>query len=628
MEKSTAGPTSELRERADSPRSSRYPGSWFVLLAFAVTGLACLASGAFNSMADEIAPIWLPSAVLLAQLMVAPRRQRYRVFAAGMLGNLVAAKLLVGESLGVALSFTSANILQVGIALVFAPHTSTVAELIRPKPLVKFLFGGVLLAPIASGLFATALLGRQLSDSLLTFTNWFVPAALGLTIFTPTAVALWTGEVMHLLRAENRLKTGSLVLLVGLVTIGVFGQKHHFPLLYWAFPPIVLLAFQADLAAVLVGLLLCFAIALWLTMHRFGTLWSYPFSSMQARIFALQLFMVAALGIALPISATQTQRRRLIALLRDGERRYRVLAEHATDIVISMGLDGRLTYVSPRAKTVLGYASDDLLGVYYPELVLPDDRDALATTVKDLTMGMTEASHISRLRRPDGRALWVETHFRSVIDSFSGKPEALTATVRDVTERKMAEQRLADERRELHGLAFRDGLTGLFNRRHFDRQLALQWREEVQAGNPSVVAVMMVDVDAFKSYNDHNGHQSGDDCLRAVAQTIAASARRPTDVVARYGGEEFALILPDTGERGAMQVAERIRQSVENLRIPHVACSTGIVTVSIGVAAQRPRKDDDGRDLVAAADRALYAAKRHGRNQACAAGADAKGRGV
>jgi diguanylate cyclase (GGDEF)-like protein/PAS domain S-box-containing protein len=628
MGKSTAGPTLGLRECADSPRSSRSSDFWFVLLAFAVTAVACLVSGAFKSMADEIAPIWLPSAVLLAQIMVAPTRRRYWVFVAGVLGNF-AGKLLVGESLGVALSFTSANTLQVVIALVFAPRISAVAELVRPKPLVKFLFGGVLLASIASGLLATALLGRQPSGFMLpTFTNWFLSVALGLAVFTPAAVALWTGEVTHLLRAENRLKTCALLLLVGLVTIGVFRLQQHFPVLYLVFPPIVLLAFQADLAGVLVGLLLCFAIALWFTMHCVGALWSYPFSSMQARMFALQLFMVAALSVALPISATQAQRRRLIALLREGERQYRVLAEHATDIVVSMGLDGRLTYVSPRAKTVLGYASDDLLGAYYPELVLPDDRNALATTIKDLTTGMTEASQISQLRRPDGRVLWVESNFRSVIDPFSGKPEALAATVRDITERKMAEQRLADERRELHGLAYRDGLTGLFNRRHFDRQLALQWRQEVKTGNPSVVAVIMVDVDSFKSYNDHYGHQSGDDCLRAVAQTIAASAQPPTDVVARYGGEEFALILPGTGARGAMEVAERIRQGVEKLQVPHVACSTGIVTVSIGVAAQRPRNDDDGSDLVAAADRALYAAKRHGRNQTRAAGANEVARGV
>jgi diguanylate cyclase (GGDEF)-like protein/PAS domain S-box-containing protein len=562
----------------------------------------------------------MANAVLLAQMMVAPPRQRYWVLTGGALGNL-AEDLLFGHSLGAALSYSSAGILEVAIAFAFAPRRiSTVAELIQPKPLVKFLLGGVLLAPFASGLLAAALVGGPLNGPLLpTVINGFVSDALSLAIFTPSAVVFWTGEVASLLHVDNRLKTGALLLLISLVTIGVFGLRHHFPLLYWAFPPIVLLAFQADLAGLLVGLLLFLAIALWFTMHGVGALWAYPFTSMQARIFALQLLIVAALSIALPISATQAQRRRLIDLLRDGERRYRVLAEHATDIVMSMGLDGRLTYVSPRAEAVLGYASDDLVGAYYPDLVLPEDREVLATTIKDLAIGVTEASQLSRLRRPDGRALWLETYLRSVIDPFSGKPEALTATVRDITERKMTEQRLADERKELHGLAYRDSLTGLSNRRHFDCELELQWQQDAGADTAGFVAIVMVDIDAYKSYNDHYGHQNGDDCLRAVAQAIAASVKRPNDVVARYGGEEFALILPGTDERGAMEVAERIRHSVESRQLPHLACSTGIVTVSIGVAAQRPSEGGDASELVAAADAALYTAKRRGRNRTCVA---------
>jgi diguanylate cyclase (GGDEF)-like protein/PAS domain S-box-containing protein len=332
--------------------------------------------------------------------------------------------------------------------------------------------------------------------------------------------------------------------------------------------------------------------------------------------------LVAALAIAVPISSAQAQRKRLIARLRDGERRYQMLAENATDIVMSMGLDGRLTYVSPRATPALGYAPGDLIGVSYPKLVLPDDEDALATAIAIVAAGAPEASRDSRLRCRDGQVLWMETNLRLVIDPFSGKPEALTATVRDITQRKVADQRVADERGELQRLAFRDGLTGLFNRRYFDRELAHQCRHESGADSRGFVAVIMADIDAYKNYNDHYGHQGGDDCLRAIAQAIASAARRPTDVVARYGGEEFALILQDTDQEGALVVAERIRTGVENLRIPHLACPTGIVTISVGVAAQRTSEGGEGSGLVAAADRALYAAKRLGRNRTCAVDAD------
>jgi diguanylate cyclase (GGDEF)-like protein/PAS domain S-box-containing protein len=461
--------------------------------------------------------------------------------------------------------------------------------------------------PIASGLLATSLLRGQLNGYLLpNLFNWFVSDALSLAIFTPAVVVFWTGEVTQLLRADRRRKTAFLLLLVCVITTGVFGQN-YFPMLYWALPPSVLLAFEADLAGVLVGLLLCLAIAVSFTMRGSGPLWMFPYQSMEGRIFALQLFLVAALGIALPISATQAQRTRLFTLLREGERQYRILAENATDIVMSMALDGRLTYVSPRA-TVMGIAPEGLIGVRYPDLVLAEDRDALATAVENLAMGATEASQVSRFQHRDGQILWMETYLRPVIDPFGKAGRAHGCH--------------ADERRELHGLAFRDGLTGLFNRRHFDRELALQWRQEARKDDRDFVAVVTVDVDAYKSYNDRYGHQRGDDCLRTIAQTIASSAMRPADVVARYGGEEFALILKDTDEEGALVVAERIRQAVENLRIPHLACSIGAVTVSLGVAVQRPGEGDDGSGLLAAAARALYAAKRRGRNQTCMAGAD------
>jgi diguanylate cyclase (GGDEF)-like protein len=236
-------------------------------------------------------------------------------------------------------------------------------------------------------------------------------------------------------------------------------------------------------------------------------------------------------------------------------------------------------------------------------------------------------SQVSRFRRPDGQILWLETYLRPVIDPFSGQPETLTATARDITARKAAEQRLADERLELQGLAYRDGLTGLFNRRHFDLELDHQWRHLAEAAGSSFTAVVMIDIDAYKSFNDHYGHQRGDDCLRMIAQAIALSARRPTDIVARYGGEEFALILRDTDLHGARRVAERIRLAVEALQVPHLASPAGVVTVSLGVAAQQPRKGGDANGLVAAADRALYVAKRLGRNQICVADSDDAGLG-
>jgi diguanylate cyclase (GGDEF)-like protein/PAS domain S-box-containing protein len=528
----------------------------------------------------------------------------------------------VGESLGVSASYSSADIVEVLIAFAFTPRVSTVSELVRLKPLVKFVTGGVLLAPAVSGVLATTLLRGQLNWHLLpSLANWYVSDALSLAIFTPAALVFWTGEVAHLLRAGQLRKTAFLLLLVCIVTAGVYGQS-RFPLLYWALPPIVLLAFQAHLAGVMVGLLLCLGIAVSFTMRGSEPLWVFPYETMQGRIFGLQLFLVAALGIALPISATQAQRNRLFRLLRDGERRYRVLAENASDIVMSLGLDGRLTYVSPRVTALRGHTVDQVMSLYLPDLALSDDRGALAMALEKVASGESEAAQTSRLLHRNGGAVWMETHLRCVIDPYSGNPDSLTATIRNITEQKLADQRAADERAELQGLAFRDALTGLFNRRHFDRELGRHWQRTSRADKRGNLAVIMADVDAYKSYNDRFGHQRGDECLRTVAAAISSATSRATDTVARYGGEEFALILPDTDGAGALIVAERIRRAVECLGIPHEASSPGIVTISVGVAATQAGQDSDPAMLVGAADRALYAAKQQGRNCICVADVD------
>lgn len=629
-----AGANSEKGERTvqvgegSSSRERAFVGSFSLrrqasagetlLLALVATALAFLTSRGLRAMTGHIAPMWLSNAVLLAQMIVARPQRRYWVFAGGALGELIA-NLLVGRSLHAAFIFMSADILEVAVAFAFSPRVSTAAELIHPKSLVKFFLGGVLLAPVISGLFATVLLGEHLNNLLLpTLIPWFVSDGLSLVIITPVAVAFWTGEVGQLLRADGRLKTSLLLLLVCAVTTGVFGQT-QFPILYWTLPPIVLLAFLADIPGVLVGLLLCLAIGLWFTIHRSGPFWLYPFSSMQGRIVALQLFFVAMLGMALPISLIQVQRTRLVTLLREGERRFRMLAENATDVVMSMSLDGRLSYVSPRALEVLGREPDDLIGIRYADLLPPDDADTLSVAIKNVTMGEPEASRISRFSCADGRVLWLETILRLVVDPLSGKPQGLTATVRDVTERRSLEEHLALERRELRELVFRDALTGLSNRRHFDQELMQLWNAARAGQGDVVVGLIMVDVDAFKSYNDHYGHQRGDDCLREIAQAIAAATRRCARNVARYGGEEFALILENIGPEEMLAVAESVREEVERLRIPHAASPMGVVSISVGAAVQRVGDDDEARSLIEASDRALYSAKRLGRNRTCVA---------
>jgi diguanylate cyclase (GGDEF)-like protein len=185
-----------------------------------------------------------------------------------------------------------------------------------------------------------------------------------------------------------------------------------------------------------------------------------------------------------------------------------------------------------------------------------------------------------------------------------------------------ANARLTRANRRLSRLSSRDGLTGIANRRRFDRRLSLEWRRAARTERP--LSLLLADIDCFKDFNDLHGHQQGDACLRQVAQALAKSLHRAGDLVARYGGEEFAVLLADTDEQHAATTAEMLRARVEAMAIPHGASAISpVVTLSLGMSTVRPAAGSRPRYLVERADRALYLAKREGRNRVRAVREDA-----
>ena len=180
-------------------------------------------------------------------------------------------------------------------------------------------------------------------------------------------------------------------------------------------------------------------------------------------------------------------------------------------------------------------------------------------------------------------------------------------------ERQELQLSLQRSEQQFRELAKADALTGLANRRGFDERLEEEWTRAARAGQS--LALLLIDVDLFKSYNDIYGHVGGDTCLRCIARVIADGLQQHSDVAARFGGEEFAVILPDTELEAAMRVAESIRVAVAGMNVPHSGNPEGVQTISIGVAAAVPEQNGSLVSLLTTSDHALYRAKYLGRNR-------------
>jgi len=199
-------------------------------------------------------------------------------------------------------------------------------------------------------------------------------------------------------------------------------------------------------------------------------------------------------------------------------------------------------------------------------------------------------------------------------DELLGRLHAVCELKRQLDQCREHSSELERLNKELQRLAVMDELTAIANRRFFNLLLAQEWARAVREVVP--ISLIMIDIDHFKAYNDHYGHQKGDECLRLVASALTSVAKRPGDYVARYGGEEFTVILSHTGMPGALAVAEALRARVEALNLEHPSTmAQAPVTISLGVASTVPDRLGSPESLVAAADQAIYEAKRGGRNQ-------------
>ena len=300
-----------------------------------------------------------------------------------------------------------------------------------------------------------------------------------------------------------------------------------------------------------------------------------------------------------------TERRRAEEALLESELRYRSLVELSPESLVVL-LNGSVIYINTSLLRLLGLADrveiidQPLLAFFHPEY-----QASVRSYLSQIEARGGQAAVLeAKITCPDGRQVDVEVCGAAV--RYESQTGVLVA-MQDITERKRLEG-------ELRRLSQQDGLTGVPNRRAFDERLTLECRRAMRNRTP--LSLLMIDIDFFKAYNDEYGHPSGDQCLKKVASALRESLGRTGDLLARYGGEEFAVILPDTPPEGALHVAEEMRRTVEQRRVSHITSATGAtITVSLGVATIVPTARSSCRNLLKEADRALYQAKKAGRNR-------------
>ncbi|MBB3225531.1 diguanylate cyclase (GGDEF)-like protein/PAS domain S-box-containing protein [Luteibacter sp. Sphag1AF] len=294
---------------------------------------------------------------------------------------------------------------------------------------------------------------------------------------------------------------------------------------------------------------------------------------------------------------------------------YKTLLESTNAIPWKIDWDTQsFAYVGPQLEQLLGWETESWRSVQdWANRMHPEDRTwAVDFCVAQSIAGVDHEADYRALTKT-GEYVWIRDVVH-VVRKPDGTVDSLIGFMFDISERKQTEHKLLALQKELEDMSFKDGLTGIANRRRFDTVLDHEWADARRSREP--LSLIMLDIDFFKQYNDHYGHLQGDACLRQIGALLSGAATRPRDFYARFGGEEFAMVLPETDEASAHAVAARCRELIARAGIVHEASPQGMrLTVSIGVATAVPGRNDGHLAFLDLADRRLYEAKQRGRDQ-------------
>jgi diguanylate cyclase (GGDEF)-like protein/PAS domain S-box-containing protein len=579
----------------------------------AVLGIAYFAFALLSLVmtrgAHGIAAIWPPSGIILATLLVVPRHAVWRFAMAAIIGSF-AANLLAGSGLRVSIGFTAANGLEAMVATLLLRRRSGVrVSFINPSGL-SALFVASLIAALVSTLMATCISPRMGGEFIL---SWFSTVWLGMLLVTPLLLAVFEISLSTRQRVSGRdaINLIGIVVLTGLATSSTFYQTQY-PMLFVPMMIIVIAVLRGGMLGGIISMMVVVilgSLALW---WGSGPIFLIR-TSHESRLLFFQFYLLSLFVSSLPMATLLAARDRLRVNLSE---RIRLLdqAEAAAHIghwrVDSID---QTIFWSPEVFRMHGIpegqppALEQAVDLYHQ-----GDRQRVSEAIAHALADGQPFAFEARIVRPDGSFRYVATQGER---DYSSTDDAigLFGLIRDVTEQIEAQQVLQESRDAANRsaaaamlLASTDVLTGLANRRRIIEYLDVTLANS-ETGKRALL-VILFDIDHFKAVNDRYGHDIGDDVLKRVASS-ANEWLRNTDLIGRYGGEEFVIILPGTDHEVSLQIAERVRASIEASRDDQQPK----VTVSLGIASTR---DGDTCDVILKrADIALYEAKGAGRNR-------------
>lgn len=577
-------------------RFNLFVRQWAVALCYGVLAAAAVH---FTRFDGGIAFVWGATAVLIAALIrTSTRRWWAPILACGMV-NVVTTGLW-GLGWAAAVPLTAINLAEAALAAYWMKRRAGAGELMASLPwfgrfVVAMVLAPVLLAPVAGLLLW--LLGGDVAGTMFRFMTGH---ALGNLTLTPIAYMV-SGqaarqETRRILRRRRR-DAAILLPWVAIVCLYTFWQS-SWPLLFLPVMWIVLATFRLGRLGAAVSLALLTLIGGVMTIRGFGPV-SLSGASPGNQVQFFQFYLASTVLTVLPIAADLHSRRMLTGKLRRSEVEFRMLAEHCTDVILRISVEGGINYASPSIERITGFRPDQLVG--QRSRLLIDERDLPRIAAEHhATLNAKGEPRVYEYRGQTraGDTRWYATHGRALLDD-EGEPIELLAIVRDITEAKIGEQHWEQA-------ALTDLLTSIPNRRAFEKLVADRSRM-VPAGTDCVA---LLDLDRFKSVNDTYGHDSGDAVLKGFAE-VARRLVRSHDTLARLGGEEFVILFENTSVDQAYQVCDRLRRVVAGTPLLTPAGSLK-VTVSGGVAVI-------GRGglepALKSADEALYRAKKGGRDR-------------